>query len=302
MVIRSTPGLPPGLGAPDAHVATSRSSMLARTPAELLFVCSSLAQNLGSATAVTLFDEVAPQTVAWIRVSIAATVLFALARRRNNSLRWTRRELKLLTAFGLVTVMMNVCFYLALERLSLGKGLTIEFIGPITVAAWRTRSRRNALALLLAVVGVAVLGGVEIDAQPLGLVLILIASCGWAAHIVFGAHIAKLGRGPEALGTGLAIGALTIAPWAMLSSGPVWSQPSILGRCALVGVLSSVVGYSLDQHVLRRVTVRRFALFMALVPVVALGVGLVVLHQHPSPIDYFGVAVVVTAVGIQDRN
>ena len=75
---------------------------------------------------------------------------------------------------------MNLCFYLAIDRLDLGKGVVLEFIGPIAVAAWFTRTRRNAAALALAVVGVLVLSGVEMDNEPLGLLFIFMAAGLWA--------------------------------------------------------------------------------------------------------------------------
>ena len=68
---------------------------------------------------------------------------------------------------------MNLTFYLAIDRLDLGKGVAIEFIGPITVAALTTRTKRNAAALAFATLGVIVLSGIEVDNEPLGLVFIL---------------------------------------------------------------------------------------------------------------------------------
>ena len=71
--------------------------------------------------------------------------------------------------FGIATALMNLFFYLAIARTDLGKSVAIEFIGPITVAAVMTRSRRNAGALALAATGVVMLGGVEIGGNTTGL-------------------------------------------------------------------------------------------------------------------------------------
>ena len=83
---------------------------------------------------------------------------------------------------------MNTFFYLAIDRTDLGKSVAIEFIGPIVVAAVMTRNRRNAAALALAVVGVLVLGGVEIDYNAAGVGWLLAASACWAAYIVVGSR------------------------------------------------------------------------------------------------------------------
>lgn len=274
--------------------------VMSRLPPELLFVVSATSQNLGSATAVRLFDEVPAQVVAWVRVGIAAVVLLVIS--RTTRMRWNGPERKLLVAFGVVTISMNILFYFALQRLPLGKGLAIEFIGPVTVAALRTRTRRNAVALALAVSGVGILSGVELDAEPLGVLLILLASAGWAGHVVLGSSLAKLGRGAEALGSGLACGALAVTPWALATSGALWHSPILIARCALVGLFSSVIGYSIDQHVLRRVSVRRFAVFLAIIPVVAVLIGILVLSQDPTLVDLVGIGLVIAAVATQDRS
>ncbi len=90
------------------------------------------------------------------------TAIALLAVSRGWRSGWTREQLVAVAIFGVTTVLMNVFFYLAIERIDLGKAITIEFIGPIAVAAATTRSRRNAIALLFAFAGVVVLGGVEV--------------------------------------------------------------------------------------------------------------------------------------------
>mgnify|MGYP000563150314 CR=1 FL=1 len=113
---------------------------------EALFVLSAVAQYAGAVIAVGLFDEVEPQTVAWFRVIGAAIALVVVSRAWRQ--RWTRAELGAAALFGIATALMNLFFYLAIERIDLGKAVTIEFIGPIAVAAVATRSLRNAVALL----------------------------------------------------------------------------------------------------------------------------------------------------------
>ena len=83
------------------------------------------------------------------------------------------RQLVAAGVFGIATALMNTFFYLAIDRVDLGKAVTIEFIGPITVAAVATRSMRNAVALLFAIGGVVVLGQGEIDGNAIGLLFIL---------------------------------------------------------------------------------------------------------------------------------
>jgi inner membrane transporter RhtA len=282
---------------------TPRSSIgrsLNAVPPEGLFLISAISQYVGAAIAVSLFDEVEPQTVAWLRVVGAAVAVLAVSRGWRTG--WTRRQLVGVGVFGVATALMNVFFYLGIERIDLGKGVTIEFLGPIAVAAVSTRSGRNAIALLFAFAGVAVLGGVEVDDNLTGLVFILLASAMWAAYIVVGARVAQVDRGVAGLGLGLAIGAVVVTPLGAPWSGDVWLDPRLLGLCLLVGVFSNAIGYGIDQFTMRRIPIRRFSLLLALLPVTAALVGWIGLGQQPSRVDAAGIALVLVGVALQERD
>ena len=267
---------------------------------EALFVLSAVSQYVGAVIAVALFDEVAPQTVAWFRVIGAAVAVVAVSRAWRQ--RWTRPELIAAGLFGIATALMNTFFYLGIDRVDLGIAVTIEFIGPITVAAIATRSRRNALALAFAIAGVLVLGGTEVDGNALGLFFIFLASACWAAYIVIGSHVARLDRGVSGLGIGLAIGAVAITPIGAPGSIDVWTSPRLLALCLLVGVFSNAIGYGIDQFTMRRIPVRRFSLLLALLPVTAVLIGWIALDQQPTGVEFAGIALVIVGVMVQERE
>lgn len=281
-------------------MSSSESSRLDRFSPEALFAFSGISQYTGAVIAISLFDDVSPGTVAWLRVIGATIVLMAFTWRRQRG--WTRREVYAAMLFGTATALMNVTFYFAIERIDLGKSVVIEFIGPIAVAAAFTRTRRNTVALVLAVVGVVVLSGVEIDTEPLGLLFVFMASAMWAAYIIIGRHVAGFDRGSAGLALGMAFGAVVLIPFGAPGIGAVVGHPAWLFAALSVGVLSNVVGYGIDQHVLRRVPVRRFALLLALLPVTAMFVGFIALDQTPTWVDLLGAALVITGVAIQERE
>lgn len=277
------------------------SRFLSTAQPEVLFIISAVAQYVGAVIAVGLFDRVEPQTVAWFRVMGAAAALLIVSRGWRTG--WTHQQLGGVAMFGIATALMNTFFYLAIERIDLGKGVTIEFVGPIAVAAATTRTGRNALALVFAVAGVCVLGGVEIDdGNSAGLAFILLASAMWAAYIVIGSQVAQVDRGVAGLGLGLAIGTIVTIPIGAPWSGPVWVAPSLLALCLLVGVFSNAVGYGIDQFTMRRIPIRRFSLLLALLPVTAALMGWIFLDQPPSAIDLGGIALVLVGVAIQERD
>jgi inner membrane transporter RhtA len=269
-------------------------------PPEGLFVVSAISQYIGASIAVSVFDRVAPQAVGWLRVVGASIALLVIARPRPRS--WGRERLIGAAAFGIATAAMNLFFYLAIARIDLGKSVAIEFIGPIAVAAATTRSWRNAAALATAVIGVGVLGGVELGDETLGVLFVLAASACWAAYIVIGSRVARVTSGVDGLGIGLAVGALALAPLGAPWSGPVWTSPLLLAACLATGVFSNAIGYGIDQHVLRRVSVRRFSVLLSLLPVTATAIGWVALDQRPGGLDLIGIALVLIAVASQERE
>jgi inner membrane transporter RhtA len=197
---------------------------------------------------------------------------------------------------------MNMFFYLALDYLPLGKGVTIEFIGPIAVAAIMTRSLRNTYALVLATIGVVVLGGAELGNEPLGLLFILLASAMWAGYIVIGSRVALGDRGVAGLAIGLIVGGMVITPFASTDASTAFSTPSLLFSCVLIGLLSNVIGYGIDQTTLRRIPIRRFSVMLALLPVTAAVFGFIFLQQTPTALDLTGMAFVLIGVSVQERD
>lgn len=265
-------------------------------PAPVLFVIGGSSMYLGAAVAVLLFEQLAPSGVAWLRMLGAALVL--LAWRRPGRAAWRGRRLLLAGAFGLATALMNIAFYEAIARLPLGTAVAIEFCGPVAVAAFGSRTRRDAAALLLAAAGVVLIADVQLTGSPIGFVLALVAAAFWAAYILLGKRVALGGNGLDDMTVGFVVAAVLLTPLAA-GTGPAWSSPTLLLLGVGVGVLSTVVPYALDQIVLRRVGQARFALLLALLPATASVVGLLVLAQVPRPLEAIGIVAVVAAVALR---
>jgi inner membrane transporter RhtA len=275
--------------------------MIARLPAHWLFVLGATSQYVGAALAVLLFASVPAAGVAWLRVVAAAALLVAW--RRPWRTRWTGPRLRLVSAFGLALALMNLCFYLAIDRLPLGTAVAIEFCGPIAVAALGSRTRRDAAALGLGAVGVLALADVHVAGSPGGFALAAAAGALWAAYIVLGHRLAADARirPQDGLAVGMAIGALGLAPVLVSSAVPALSSPALLAACLLVGVASSVVPYALEQIAMRRLPRARFALLLALLPATAAIVGAAVLGQVPGLVEVGGIALVVLAASLRSH-
>jgi len=270
-----------------------------RVPPAALFVCSAVSMYTGAALAVDVFDEVAPESVAWLRLVAAAAVLAALVRPWRH--RWSGSQVRSAAGFGVALAAMNVAFYLATARVHLGSTVAIEFLGPISVAAWSARSRRAVAAVVLAGSGVLLLGlGLRTDAW--GVVWALVAGACWAAYIVAGQRVSGQRSGSEGLALALVIGAVVATPVGWWGSGPALGSPHLLVVITVVGLLSSLVPYGLDQRILRRIGRGEFATYLAISPVTATVMGRVLLVQRPRWFELVGIALVVVGLVVQARG
>ncbi len=262
-----------------------------------------MSQYLGAATAVELFAELRPGTVALLRVAGAGAVIILL--RRSWRRHWSAADLGWTAAFGIALAAMNLFFYLAIERVALGNSVAIEFIGPIAVAAFGTRTLRSGGALALAVGGVVALAGFAPPEAQLGALFSLIAGALWAGYIVLGHRVARAGMAVDGLGVGMLIGALVISPAGIGGDGGLGaaaSAPLLLAAGVAAGVLSNVIPYGIDQLVMQRLARERFALLQALLPVTATLIGLMWLSQVPNAREVVGIAAVIAAIVINRQS
>jgi inner membrane transporter RhtA len=257
---------------------------------------------VGSAVAVLLFASVPAAGLSWLRAASAAVALVAW--RRPWRTVWTARRLALTGAFGTALACMNLAFYLAIDRLPLGTAVAIEFAGPVAVAAIGSRTRRDLLALALAVTGVIALADVHLSGSPEGVALALLSGVLWAAYIVLGHRVASDPgiRPQDGLAMGMALGALVLAPFLVSEAMPGLTDAGLLLACIAVGLASSVLPYVLEQVAMRRVSRARFALLLALLPATAAIVGAIVLGQVPGLLETAGILLVVAAAGLRTHE
>ena len=281
--------------------AAPPAATLDRLPPQALFVLGAISQYVGAALAVLLFESVPAAGVAWLRVVAAAALLVAWRRPWRTT--WNRARLLLVGAFGLTLALMNLCFYLAIDRLPLGTAVAIEFCGPIFVAALGSRTRRDVAALALCVAGVLALADVHLGGSPIGFALAAGAGVLWAAYIVLGHRVAadRQIRPQDGLALAMALGALGLAPALVVSATPALVDPVLLAACLAVGLASSVVPYALEQIAMRRLPRARFALLLALLPATAAVIGAIVLRQVPGLVEAAGIMLVVAAASVRSH-
>lgn len=237
--------------------------------------------------------------VAWIRVLTGAVVLCAWRRPWRGVRRRPPEALVLVAAFGVALAAMNLTFYLAIDRLPLGTAVAIEFVGPVLVAAVAARGPRNLAALVLAIAGVATLTRISLSGHADGVAFALAAGVLWAGYIVLAHRVARRGLGTAGLAGAMAVGVVAIAPFGLVPAAANAAKGGILALVALVGILSSVLPYALDQVLLRRLSRGAYAVLLSLLPATATVMGLVLLGQIPGTVEIIGIALVVSAVALR---
>jgi inner membrane transporter RhtA len=249
----------------------------------------------GAALATTLFGRVGPAGAVFLRAAFAALILLAVAHRDVARLR--RSDLRDIALFGVTLAAMNFGFYEAIQRLPLGVAVTLEFSGPLAVAIFGSRQRRDLVWAALAALGIVLLsggfGGGSIDL--LGAVLALTAGGFWACYILLSARIGGRSEGLGGLAAAMAISALLLAPVGIGVGGGEMASAGVLAVGLAVGILSSAFPYALEIEALRRLPNAVFGVMMSLEPAVAALVGFVALGQGLDPSEAVAIALVVAA-------
>lgn len=264
-------------------------------PPPMLVVTGMISLQVGAAFAKQLFALAGPAGVSSLRLVFAALVLLVIWR---PTLRMDLRTLLVVAGYGTVLAAMNMSIYQSFERIPLGVAVTIEFLGPLSVAVIGSRRKLDVVWALLAALGVLLLSRIEGGLDPVGVGFALLAGAFWAGYIVMGAKLGDKTTGGSGLAVGMAFGALVALPFGIVGSGTQLLQPSVLLIGLVVALMSSVVPYSLELEALRRIPARVFGVLMSLEPAVAALAGLLVLQEALGAVQWLAVfCVVVASIG-----
>jgi len=255
-----------------------------------------LSLQFGAAFAKDLFHLVSPTGMVWLRMATAAVVLGLVARPALRGR--TRADWQVAIAFGVTLGVMNWSIYQSIARIPLGVAVTIEFVGPLTLAVVLSRRARDLLWVLLAGAGVLLLGLQPGEVTLAGVLFALLAAAAWAAYILLSARTGTRWPGLDGLAVASIVSALLLAPFALVGSGPDLLDPRVLALGAAVGLLSSVVPYSCELIALRTIKAAVFSVLMSLEPAAAALAAMLVLGEFLTGWQWLAlVCVVVASVG-----
>ena len=266
-----------------------------------LMLASSASNQAGAALGAMAFPAIGPVGVVAVRQLVAALVLTPVVRPRLRDLRpdqwWP--------VLGLVVVfsVMNLSLYAAIDRIGLALAVTLEFLGPLTVAIAGSRRVLDVAGAVVAGAGVVVLTDPGPTTDIAGIGLGLLAAAAWGCYILLNRTLGQ--RLPGLHGTAVA-GLVTAAAWIPVTV--VWfafhlPTAAAVALAVACGLMSSIAPYVADLLALRRIPAPMFGTFTSINPVWAALSGWLLLHQALDLGEWIGIGlIVVSNVAISARG
>lgn len=249
----------------------------------------------GASIAKYLFHLLGPGGAVTLRVGLAGIILALINRPRLRHFK--ARQWKCVFLYGASIGLMNLVWYYGIQRIPLGVGVTIEFIGPLTLAFCTSRKAVDFLWAFLATIGIILIvpWANPAECDPIGVGLVLLSGVFWASYIVMTDRITRLMRPKDAVTLGLCVAALVVLP-AGLISGDLFHLD---GRLLLIGfsvaLFSSILPFTLDLYSMKGLQEKTYSILMSLEPAGAALSGFIFLGERLSLLQCFAMACVIAA-------
>ncbi|OUJ17634.1 transporter [Acetobacter orientalis] len=274
---------------------TQTASLQVRIAALAQLIGGMVFLQFGSSTAKALFPIFGAAGMVALRCGFAALILMSIFK-TWHVLSW--RLLRLAFPYGMAIATMNLCFYLALERIPLGITVTLEFTGPLFLAFLGSRRLSDIAWLAVTVLGLFLLLNPTGANAPnlLGLMFALGAAFSWALYLIFGKRlIGKIAPG-HACALGQLCGELVLfipcfLPALIAGAG----HPSSLFWAVVVAVCSSALPYALEMRAMQHLSARDLGLLCSLEPVCATLAGVLILHETLPLLRLCGIVLIAGA-------
>lgn len=248
-------------------------------------------------TARVLGPPIPSPSIAAGRLAASALLLVALALvLRSGPAMWRAARHPWVYLAGAGQAGFQVCFLAAVEQIGVATGTLIAIgctpiiAGMVTrqvTTVWLSATALSVVGLVLLVGGDA--GGVDV----LGLASALGASASYATYIIATRHLVARGvSGLGVLAAIFAVSGLALVPFLLFGDpGQMWTAPG-LATVAYLAVVPTVLAYSLFNAGLHGVTASTAATLGLTEPVVAAGLGVLVLDERLGVVGTVGAGMV----------
>jgi inner membrane transporter RhtA len=253
---------------------------MSRTASSILLLLVAMTSiQFGASFAKQIFHIAHPAGITMLRTSLAALFLLALWRPWRAT--WDRSAWLHVLPYGAALGIMNLLFYMSLQRIPLGIAVAVEFTGPLGLALLSSRRKQDLLWVALAALGIILISPITgHDAlDPIGLLLALGAGFCWALYIVFGQRMGRRIPAGTATALGMLVAALVTIPVGAFYVNEEFFQAKVWWMGLMVAILSSALPYSLEMSALKHLPTKTFGILMSLEPALAALMGLLFLHE-----------------------
>jgi inner membrane transporter RhtA len=277
------------------HTTTATATWQRRALPFAALLVTMVSVQFGAAFAKQLFPVLGVERATFLRSALGALLLAPVFKPWRT--RISAREWPLLLAYSIVLGGMNLCFYLALQRIPLGVAVALEFIGPLGLAVGLSHRRLDLLWVALAVIGLLLLLPLNFHAQaldPRGVLFALLAAAFWAAYSLLARRIGTQ-QGTGIIGLAMLIAALVLLPLAAWQPGSVTMTPYLWFAALVMALFSSALPYPLEMIALTGMPIRVYGTFTSLEPALGTLMGLLLLRELPSATQLAGIAAIVAA-------
>ena len=261
-----------------------------------LLVLAMVILQSGAAYAKTLFPLVGPEGATTLRLLFASTILCVAWRPWRH--RFSPSERKAVVVYGLALGGMNILIYKAVDLIPLGIAVALEFVGPLAVAVLGSRRWLDLFWVALAACGILLLlpiADFESSLNPWGVLYALMAGVCWGIYIVYGKQVAGTLHGGVVTAVGMSVGMFVALPFGIARAGADLFNWKAIRIAIVVSIFSSVIPYSLEIVALKRIAARTFGVLMALEPVVASVLAVLILGERLTGLQAAAMAMIVAA-------
>ena len=257
-----------------------------------------------------------PLLTAGTRFLAAAAILAAVLAVARRSLRVERREALSAAGLGVALLALGVgMVHVAETRIDSSVAAMIAGSVPLQIVVWRALAgervpRATALAAVVGLAGLALVvgpGGLEGGSVAVGLLVMLAASMSWSRGSFVSRRL-SLPSDPfvatvyEMLGGGLVLVAAGLAAGEASKLHADAFQPGPLAAWAYLAVVGSVIGFSAYVWLLRNAPISQVVTHQYVNPLVAVGLGALLLGERPGPATLAGAALIVGSVVVTARH
>jgi len=281
----------------------------------LAVVSAAVLWAFGGTYARTLIDKGASpleitEARAWIAFLALGTWTWWRSRRPADGTARERCPAWIVVLFGLSIAAANYFYYSAIGSLPVAVAIVIQYTAPALVVLWlafagrRPPSRRVIVALAAAIAGVAllselpdVLSGEGTSLAPRGVAAAIASAFAFASYIITGERVERAAGPVGSLARGFGVASVMwIVIQATRGRPDTLLEGSLLPGVLLLGVVATIIPFSLFLWGLARIGPSRAGIVSTLEPLSAAFLAYVWLEQSLSGIQIAGAALVVVGI------